>query len=351
MTKADLVSIATATRPSASLGGAARTHLPLDRAALHYAAIIESSDDAILSKDLNGVILSWNHGAERLFGYAAEEAIGKPVNFIIPDDRQSEEDAILDRIRRGEAIQNYETVRQRKDGALVDIALTISPIRDMEGRIVGASKIARDITELKRARDRQYLLLREMSHRVKNLFALSSSIIGLSARSAKSVEELAEVARERLTALARAHSLTFSHGEPTPATTLHALIDILVQPFDDRDHSRISVSGIDPPISGSAITSLALLMHEFATNATKYGALSTPEGTVDVVCSEEGDMVILDWTESGGPPIEKAHASEGFGGVLSKIAVANQLGGEIKRDWRREGLAIRLAVPRDRLTG
>ena len=145
----------------------------LDRAAQHYAAIIESSDDAILSKDLDGVILTWNAGAERLFGFTAEEAIGRPVTIIIPPDRLDEEPPILDKIRRGERIHHFETVRQRKDGSLVDISLTVSPIRDSDGRIVGASKIARDISELKRTRDRQHLLLREMSHRVKNLFALS----------------------------------------------------------------------------------------------------------------------------------------------------------------------------------
>jgi PAS domain S-box-containing protein len=187
------------------------------RAAQHYQAIIESSDDAILSKDLDGVILSWNNGAERLFGFTAEEAMGKPVTIVIPLDRRDEEPAILDKIHRGERIHHFETVRQRKDGSLLDISLTISPIRNSRGKIIGASKIARDITELKRAQERQHLLLREMSHRVKNLFALSGSIVSLSARSATSVDRLAASARERLSALARAHSLTFLHGADSDA--------------------------------------------------------------------------------------------------------------------------------------
>ncbi len=166
---------------------------PLDRVAQHYAAIVESSDDAILSKDLDGVILSWNRGAERLFGYSADEAVGRPITLIIPPDRLNEEPTILGKIRNGEAVEHFETVRLRKDGTPIDISLTVSPIRDADGIVVGASKIARDITELKRTRDRQYLLLREMSHRVKNLFALSSSIVGLSARTAKSTKELAEL--------------------------------------------------------------------------------------------------------------------------------------------------------------
>jgi len=330
-----------------------RSGLPLDRVAQHYAAIVESSDDAILSKDLDGVILSWNRGAERLFGYSAEEAVGKPITLIIPPDRLNEEPTILGKIRRGERIDHFETVRQRKDGTLIDLSITVSPIRDDDGHIVGASKIARDITELKRIRDQQYLLLREMSHRVKNLFALSSSIVGLSARTAKSTRELADSARERLAALARAHSLTFSHTEPAEHdTTLHALIRTLTAPFDERDHSRIAISGVDAPLSGGTVTSLALLFHEFATNATKYGALSNSTGTVDVGCSEDGEMIVVDWTERGGPPVVAPQQSnEGFGGVLSRIAVANQLGGEIARDWRPEGLSIRLVVPRARLDG
>jgi len=110
------------------------------------AAIVESSDDAIVSKDLNGVIKSWNEGAERLFGYTAQEAVGRPVLILIPPDREDEEPSILEHISRGESIDHYETVRQRKDGSLVEVSLTVSPIKDARGRIIGASKIARDMT-------------------------------------------------------------------------------------------------------------------------------------------------------------------------------------------------------------
>jgi PAS domain S-box-containing protein len=114
-------------------------------------AIIESADDAVISKTLDGIITTWNTGAQRLFGYTAEEAIGQPVTMLIPDDHPDEEPRILARIRSGERIEHYETVRVRKDGTLIDISLTVSPIRDEKNRIIGASKIARDITEKKRA--------------------------------------------------------------------------------------------------------------------------------------------------------------------------------------------------------
>jgi PAS domain S-box-containing protein len=114
------------------------------------ASIVEFSDDAIVSKNLDGIITSWNKGAERLFGYLAAEVIGKPVTILIPSERLHEEAAIIDRIRRGDRVDHYETIRQRKDGSAIDVSLTISPMRDAAGRVVGASKIARDITESKR---------------------------------------------------------------------------------------------------------------------------------------------------------------------------------------------------------
>jgi len=117
------------------------------------AAVVESSHDAIVSKDLDGIITSWNKGAERLFGYAAEEAVGQNITLIIPPDRRGEERAIVERLMRGERVDHFETVRMRKDGSLLDVALTISPIKDAAGGIVGASKLARDITERKRAED------------------------------------------------------------------------------------------------------------------------------------------------------------------------------------------------------
>jgi PAS domain S-box-containing protein len=139
----------------------------VERAAQHLVAIVESSHDAIVSKDLHGVIATWNQGAERLFGYKAEEVIGRPITIIIPPDRLSEEPAILARIRRGDRVDHFETVRRRKDGSLVDISLTISPVRDGEGRIVGASKIARDITERKEAEAK----LKDSEHRLKEILA------------------------------------------------------------------------------------------------------------------------------------------------------------------------------------
>ncbi len=120
------------------------------QARLHLAAIVESSDDAIISHDLNGTIISWNQGATRMYGYTAEEMAGKPLALLVPPDHSTEVPSLLERIRRGERIDHFETVRLRKDGSRLDVSLTISPVKDSEGKVTGASKIARDITAVKR---------------------------------------------------------------------------------------------------------------------------------------------------------------------------------------------------------
>ena len=142
--------------------------------AQRLATIVEFSDDAIVSKDLNGVITSWNRGAERLFGYTAEEAIGKPITILIPPDRQNEEPGILERIRRGQQVDHYETVRRRKDGSLVDISLTASPVKNAQGKIIGASKIARNITERRQAEE---LAAREREREVEIGFKIQQTLL------------------------------------------------------------------------------------------------------------------------------------------------------------------------------
>jgi PAS domain S-box-containing protein len=125
---------------------------PFDRGLL--ANIVDYSEDAIVSKNLNGFITSWNKGAERIFGYNAQEVIGRPISILIPADRTDEEPGILNRIRHGERVEPYHTIRRRKDGSFVEISLQVSPVRDAEGKVVGASKIARDISEQQLAQER-----------------------------------------------------------------------------------------------------------------------------------------------------------------------------------------------------
>src|SRR5438874_1282658 len=147
----------------------------------HLAALIQSSDDAIVSKDLDGIIMSWNPAAERMFGFTQDEAVGRSIHLIIPEDRKSEEEFVLGRVKSGEGVDHYETIRRRKDGTFLDVSLTVSPIKDSTGRIVGASKIARDITEKKRLAAAEHAqLIRERTfqaeaNRIKDQFLATLS--------------------------------------------------------------------------------------------------------------------------------------------------------------------------------
>ncbi len=324
---------------------------PGHEAAAFLAAIVESSDDAIISKSLQGIITTWNLSAERLFGYTADEAVGRPITMLIPDDRLDEEPAILARINAGERVDHFETVRRRKDGTLIDISLTISPIRSSDGTIIGASKIARDISDRKRAATHQDMLLREMHHRVKNLFAITGSIITLAARTAQTPAELADGMKNRLIALSRAHQLTlpsFSGGEASPeqSTTFFTLMTNLLSPFEDKEAGRWRLHGEDTHISADRVSTLALLFHEYATNAVKYGAFSVAEGRLDVILTSEPDCFEIAWLEANVTARAVETAETGFGTTLEKMLVRT-LNARLSRDWQPHGLQIKLTLPRD----
>jgi PAS domain S-box-containing protein len=268
------------------------------------AAIIESSDDAIVSKNLNGIVTSWNRGAEKLFGYTADEMVGQSITVVIPPDRLGEETMVLDRIRRGEPTEHYETVRRRKDGSLVDVSLTVSPIRDGAGRIVGASKIARDITERRRAQEQQGLLVGEMRHRIKNTLATVQAIATQTLRSISADERSAFIGR--LHALANAHDLLTL--ESWNRASLREVVDRVLAPFQERHRERCVVDGRgDLWLSASRSVLLALVLHELATNAVKYGALSNGSGRVqvrwEIVPDTQPGRVLLTWQESGCPRV------------------------------------------------
>ncbi|RKD68870.1 PAS domain S-box protein [Rhizobium sp. WW_1] len=311
------------------------------------AAIVESSDDAIVSKSINGIITSWNKSAGRLFGFTAEEAVGQHITIIIPEDRLHEEEAIIASIRAGNRIDHYETVRRRKDGTLVDISLTASPVRDAEGNIIGASKVARDISERKRAAERQELLLREMNHRIKNIFAVVGAVIGLSERTATSTKDLPNDLRARTNALAIAHELTLPDTDGTSvrsqATTLFTLVKARFAAHQNDGHERVAINGRDLPVRGAVLTSLALVLHEFATNAVKYGALSTQDGRIAIHVDRDDDLV-LTWSEIGVPEVEPPEGPGGFGSQLERATVGS-LHGSIEREWKHSGLSIVLRIP------
>ena len=279
-------------------------------------SIIESCDDAIISKDLDGTIRSWNSGAERLFGYRAEEAIGKSITMLIPAERLDEEPSIIGRLRRGERVQHYETVRQRKDGSLIDISLTISPIKEADGTVVGASKVARDITARKRAQEQKTLLLFEMKHRIKNTLATVLAISNQTLRSASAEERAAFSAR--LQALGATYDLLTS--DQWNVASLAEVVRAALHPFQQDNRERFLIEG-PPEVSLDANKSLgvAMTLHELATNAVKYGALSNHGGRVSVTWDlnkvQTPHTLKLCWKERGGPPVSQPE-HKGFGSRL-----------------------------------
>jgi PAS domain S-box-containing protein len=302
------------------------------------ASIIESSDDAIVSKDLNGIITSWNNGAERVFGYAAEEAIGQPITLVIPPDRQDEERAILTRIRRGERIQHFETIRQHKHRGLIVVSLTVSPVKNAEGKIVGASKIARDITEQKRSQERIATLAREAEHRSKNLLASVQAAVVLS--QSDTSEGLKQAIEGRIRALANVHSL-FAETRWIGAE-LSAIATQELAPYKESE-MRVRIDGAQVLLRPDTAQAIAVILHELATNAAKYGALSTIGGRIELNWFHEADgQLILCWTEMGGPRVQRP-TRQGFGTRVIE-GMASQYRGKAHFDWRAEGLVCEIAL-------
>ena len=303
----------------------------------YLAAIVESSDDAIVSKNLDGVITSWNRGAERIFGYTEGEAIGQPITIVIPEDRVGEEREILTRIRRGERIEHFETIRRRKHGSFIVVSLTVSPVKNDEGKIVGASKIARDITEHKRIQEQIAALAREAEHRSKNVLANVQAAVNLSR--SDTLEGLKQAIVGRIQALANVHSL-FVETRWIGAD-LSTIASQELAPYSEKDRSRVRISGPPVLLEPNAAQAIAVTLHELATNAAKYGAFSTANGQVELQWSHETDgQLSLRWTETGGPPV-RVPTRKGFGRRIIEKMIAQQKG-QTRFDWRGEGLVCEI---------
>jgi two-component system CheB/CheR fusion protein len=313
---------------------------PVEQYEQRLAAIVESCDDAIVSKNLEGIIDSWNRSAERLFGYAAEEALGRPIIIIIPPDRFGEETEILERIRRGESTTRLETTRRRKDGSLIDVSITVSPVKNTKGKIIGASKVARDITERKRADEQQRLLLAELDHRIRNCFTMVQVLATQTLHGASDEERQTFVGRVQ--ALAKAQALMT--GKSWHHAPLHDIVARAMEAFGNGDAARVEIQG--PPhvsLDAASASRLAMALHELATNAVKHGALSNERGRVRITWQvpnrELASRVRLQWQESGGPEVAEP-TREGFGSRLLK----QLLGSDGQLEYRPEGLVCTLEM-------
>jgi PAS domain S-box-containing protein len=314
-------------------------HLESER----LAAIVVSSDDAIITKTLDGCITSWNGGAERVFGYGPSEMIGQSILRLIPPELHAEESEILGRLKRGKRIDHYETVRVAKDGRRVDVSLTVSPLRDRSGRVVGASKVGRDITERKRAERLQRILTDELSHRVKNTLATVQAIASQSLARARSSNDFVSSFGGRLQALASAHTLLTR--TQMQGADIMALVNEQVL-VGAANGDRILCSGPQLMLEPQTAVHLALVLHELATNARKYGALSVPAGRLSVtweVRTNGACSLYLTWKESDGPKVS-APRGHGFGRALIEQTVRSH-GGEVSVHYHRDGLTCEIDLP------
>ena len=306
------------------------------------AAIVVSSDDAIVGKTLDGCVTSWNAGATRIFGYEPKEMIGQSIIKIIPPELRQEEDEILAKLKRGEHIAHYETVRLAKDGRRLNISLSVSPVFDKTGRIIGASKIARDITEKKRVEAIQRVLIEELNHRVKNTLAMTQAIASQSLRHAKSASDFVESFTGRVQALAKAHSLLTDRKLEGAELTELVREQVTLGVADER----VICSGPTVILGAQPAIHLALVLHELATNARKYGGLSVPQGRLSVkweVHSSGSRTLLLDWTESGGPQVS-APLTAGFGTTLIERTLQTH-GGQATVRYGVTGVTCKLRLP------
>jgi PAS domain S-box-containing protein len=314
-------------------------------AAQRLASIVATSDDAIVSKTLDGIVTSWNRGAERLFGYSSDQAVGKSIMMVIPAERQHEENRIMECIRRGERVESYETVRRRKDGSEVEISLTLSPVVDSEGKITGASKIARDITERKKTERQLALLAREAEHRTKNILSTVLATVHLS--QSDTVDGLKQAIAGRLQALASVHHL-FVDSRWTGAD-LRTIASEELSPYCKSDANQAQINGDHVLLEPALAQTVAVVFHELATNAAKYGALSGPEGRVRIDWSRADDgRLHVRWLESGGPHVAPP-TRKGVGMRVMEGMVRSHPNADLRFDWRLEGLCCELALEPEKL--
>jgi two-component system, chemotaxis family, CheB/CheR fusion protein len=273
--------------------------------------------------------------------------MGKSITILIPADRHNEESGILERIRTGQHIEHYETVRLRKDGTLFDISLTVSPVKDAEGKIIGASKIARDITERKRAEAHQDMLTRELHHRTKNLFTVVQAVVSRSFAGKSTVAQAEAAVLDRLHSLAQTHVMLLE--KDWEGADIAEVVRKEMSPF----LGRVAIEGPTVMLSAKAAQNFALAVHELATNAAKYGALSNTTGRVHIhwsVSRPNGHQrFVFRWQEHGGPPVMQPK-QKGFGSAVLEQVMADYFETPPTIDFAATGVRYELSGSLDGIT-
>lgn len=266
-----------------------------------------------------------------------------------PEDQARAQDLWHRSLNTGEPYEIEYRLR-RHDGVFRWTLGRAVPLRNAQGQIVRWFGTCTDIDDLKRVEQGQALLSQELSHRIKNIFAVISALIALSARKHPEAKSFAQGVRNRIAALAHAHEFVRPHSEVSRPLlgdmTLHAFLSALFRPYASLEgRERVILAGDDALFDDQAATSVALLFHELATNAAKYGSLSAPGGRVELTTCLADDRFVLSWREAGGPRVQGPPEHHGFGSSLATLSVEGQLGGRLERVWHEEGLEVTAVLP------
>ncbi|AWN39879.1 PAS domain S-box protein [Methylobacterium durans] len=315
------------------------------------AAVVETSKDFIGVTDLAGRVVHLNEAALRLVGLpdlaAARET--RIPDYFMPASQRIIDEVVLPAVKASGWWEGELAFRHFGTGEGIAVLYNIFPVRDANGAEIGYATVTRDLRERKRAEEARDLLIRELSHRIKNIFAVVSGIAALTGRSDPQAKPFVEAFRERLGALAQAHEYVRPHSPESAPTvagqTLLGLMRLIMAAYAQEGRERVAIGGDDAPVGERSATALALIMHEQATNAVKYGGLSTEAGTVSLTGRIEGETYHLTWAEAGGPAITDTPSRRGFGTVLAERSVAGQLDGSLEHEWAPDGLVMRLRFP------
>jgi PAS domain S-box-containing protein len=313
--------------------------------------LLDSAAEGVYAVDRDGTTILCNSAFLTMLGFANDaDAIGQKLHDVIhhtkPDGSAypRTECHIYRTAQTGEPAHVVGESFIRVDGESFPVEYWVRPIVK-DGVLKGAVCTFHDVTERALAQERQEILVRELDHRVKNLFSIVTAIVGLSARSAASAQEMADDIKGRVLALAAAHELARPSGDSASGTTtVLELVSKVLAPHINTE-GRVLIDGPSVRLSSTQATGLALVVHELATNAVKYGAFSNAEGRVSITWMAQCSTLAMEWMESGGPPVAEPPARKGFGTVLADRTVKSTLGGEIAYDWRPVGLRVRLSMP------
>jgi PAS domain S-box-containing protein len=310
------------------------------------AAIVRSSRDAIISISSLGVIQTWNEAAVRLYGYSADQAVSSQLSMLAPDDQAAEDQAFLARLLGGESLL-LEARRRRLDGQLVPVAISGAPVRGTDGRVVGAATVHRDMSAWREAEERRSLMLRELTHRTKNLLAIVQAVERQSAATTTSKEEFHERLSGRLRAIAASHDMLLLCE--WRGVVVAEVLRSQLAPFAEINRLRIHSEGPALQLNADASHNLALAIHELATNAVKYGALSGLTGEVFIswglVDGSPGPPIFeLRWSERGGPPVAPP-SRRGFGLTVLERIVPSALDGSATLSLEPPGALWTIRIP------